>query len=160
MYAWTRPYSLQFIYSFICNNQRKRFKTSSLLPSSAYVQRYQGHHSGHSVATHHKPGSRPEGSQLKAVGHPLLPGESGSRQTSHQPSDHLPAAGCLQLVARCKSTGELSVFEVRPGVKTIIAGEISNAMKLIYLSNIFTKCFLDQFVCCLLSYMNLIAAFL
>lgn len=109
----------------VLHQQRNSFfKTSSLLPSSAYVQRYQGHHSGHSVATHHKPGSWPEGSQLKAVGHPLLPGESGSRQTSHQPSDHLPAAGCLQLVARCKSTGELSVFEVRPGLKTIVAGEL------------------------------------
>lgn len=73
------------------------------------LQRYQGYHSWHFVATDHKSGSRPEGTQLKAVGHPLLPGEGGSRQTSHQPPDHLPAAGCLQLAARRKSTGKLFV---------------------------------------------------
>lgn len=76
-------------------------------PHALHIQRYQGHHSGHSIATDHKSGSRPEGSQLQAVGNPLLLGESDGRKTSHQPPDYLPAAGRLQLTARCKSAGKL-----------------------------------------------------
>lgn len=71
------------------------------------LQGYQGHHSGNSVATHHKSSSRAEGTQLEACGHPFLPGESGSGEASHQPSDHLPAAGRLQPAARRKSVGKL-----------------------------------------------------
>ena len=71
-----------------------------------HIQRHQGYHSGHSVATDHKSGSWPEGTQLEAVGHPLVPGESDGRKASHQPPDHLPAAGCLQPAARRKSAGK------------------------------------------------------
>ncbi|XP_015417256.1 PREDICTED: 26S proteasome non-ATPase regulatory subunit 7 isoform X2 [Myotis davidii] len=53
----------------------------------------------------HKPGAWFEGTELQTSGYQRLPGESGYRQASHQPPDHLPAAGCLQPAARCEPAG-------------------------------------------------------
>lgn len=82
-----------------CRRSLDHYKNTNPTLNDVCAQRYQRHHGGHAVAAHHKSSPRPEGAQLQAVGNPLVPGEGSGRQASHQPPDHLPAAGRLQPAA-------------------------------------------------------------
>ena len=84
--------------------RRQHFLIHGLL---IYPQRYQGYHSGHSVPAHHQPGAWPEGTQLQAPGHSVLPGEGGGWKAAHQPPDHLPSSRRLQPPSRCQSPGKI-----------------------------------------------------
>lgn len=69
------------------------------------LQRHQGHHRGHVVSAHHQSSPRSKRPQLQALRHQELPGKGRYGKATHQPSDHLPATGRVQLATRRQPAG-------------------------------------------------------